>query len=319
MKVSIVFFGTPRFASEILTALLVHNVPVLAVVTQPDRPKGRDLLISASPVKEIAQQANIPVLQPEKASDPSFIERLRSIGADLYVVAAYGQILSQTLLDAPRLGCINVHASLLPRYRGAAPIQRAILNGDVATGVSIQKMVRQLDAGDVIAESHVAIDPDWDSGVLEKKLCELAQPLLLKVLHLYEKGIPPAVPQDAARVSFAPKIEPEEGEIDWKQPAEKILRQIRAFSPRPGAWCWVWLGTDKKRLKIFKAQRVHTASSCPPGELLSNQEFHISCGDGSILVEELQLEGKPRVAAPDWLRGLKSRVILNPSDTDSKK
>ena len=298
----IIFFGTPAFAAEVLLFLVENKVPIAAVVTQPDRPKGRSLVLTPSPVKLIAQNhlPEIPVFQPEKASDPQFLEHLKQLGADLYVVVAFGQILTQTLLDIPPLGCINVHASLLPKYRGAAPIHRCLLNGDTETGVSIQKMVRKLDAGDVIAESSIPISPDMNFGELEKALCELSKTLLLKVLDLYAKGIPPAVPQDPDQVSFAAKVEPEEGELNWSKSAQELHNLVRAFSPRPGAWCWVWLQGEKKRLKIFRTEVAQSPS----------KDFTASCASGFLKILEVQPEGKPRMSASDWLRGLKSPPSL---------
>lgn len=181
MKNRIVFFGTPSFAAEVLSFLVERSVPIVAVVTQPDRPKGRSQQIAPSPVKELSlkKAPHIPILQPEKASEESFLQKLIELKADLFVVVAYGQILSQKLLDIPPLGCINIHASLLPKYRGAAPMQRCLMAGEKETGIAIQKMVRQLDAGDVIATAKIPIPPDMTHGELEEKLCSAAKPLLL--------------------------------------------------------------------------------------------------------------------------------------------
>lgn len=298
----IIFFGTPAFAAEVLHFLIENKVPVAAVVTQPDRPKGRSLALTPPPVKAIAQThlPQIPVFQPEKASDPQFLEQLRQLGADLYIVVAFGQILNQALLDIPPLGCINVHASLLPKYRGAAPIHRCLLNGDTQTGISIQKMVRKLDAGDVIAESSIPIPQNMNFGELEKALCDLSKTLLMKVLDLYAKGVPPAIPQDPDQVTFAPKVEPEEGELDWAKSAQELHNLVRAFSPRPGAWCWVWVQGEKKRLKIFRTEVAQSSS----------KDFTAVCGFGFLKILEVQPEGKPRMSASDWLRGLKSPPLL---------
>jgi methionyl-tRNA formyltransferase len=301
----IVFFGTPEFASEILAFLLDHQVSVVGVVTQPDRPKGRSSNPAFSSVKELLFQRDlkIPLFQPEKSSDPLFLEEIKTLGADLYVVVAFGQILPQKLLDIPPLGCINVHASLLPKYRGAAPIQRSLMAGEKETGVSIQKMVKQLDAGDVIKTAHVKIPHTMIFEELRKLLCEISKPLLLSLLKKFEKGIPLAQPQDISLVTYAPKIEPEEGEIDWTQPAETLHNLIRALSPKPGARCWVYQGDEKKQLKILRSQVVSQTGR--PGEILS-QDPIIGCGQMALQLLEVQPEGKKRMAASDWLRGFRS-------------
>jgi len=290
----VVFFGTPHFAAAILDFLIESGVSVAAVVSQPDRPKGRSLQTAPTPVKEVAlaKLPNVPLYQPEKSSNPEFLAKLTELAADLYVVVAFGQILPQKLLQIPPLGCINVHASLLPKYRGAAPIQRAVLNGDLETGVAIQKMVRELDAGDVIRAEKIAISDEMTYGELEQALCALSKPLLLSVIHAYEKGIPPAEPQDVSQVSFAPKVTPEEAEIKWDKEAAFIQNQIRGFNPRPGAWCWVEWNGERKRLKIFKAKVVK-----------ASKEFSIPCGRDALQLIEVQMEGKSRCSAADWLRG----------------
>lgn len=298
LKTKIVFFGTPQFAADVLLHLIEQGVSIQAVVTQPDRPKGRSLHLTPSPVKQVA--GSIPVLQPEKASDPVFLNILQGLGADLFVVVAYGQILTQKLLDIPPLGCINIHASLLPQYRGAAPIQRCLLDGVHETGIAIQKMVRQLDAGDVIAVSKMNVPLEMNYGELEKALCELSKPLLIQVLKMYEQGIPEARPQDPARVTFAPKVEVEEAQIDWTLSGEAIHNRIRAFSPKPGAWCWTQGG---KRLKIFRTRPVSGEGT--PGQVLSAEGI-IACGSGALKLLEVQPEGKKAMPAADWLRGQKN-------------
>ncbi len=291
LKIKIVFFGTPRFAAEVLRYLLEQGIVPCAIVTQPDRPKGRSLQMAPSPVKEVA--GDIPLLQPEKASDPIFLQQLQAFDADLFVVVAYGQILSQKLLDIPRLRCINVHASLLPSYRGAAPIQRCLMDGVHETGIAIQKMVRQLDAGDVIAKTRVAVPPEMTFGELEEALCSESKSLLVSVLRMYEKGVPEGTPQDASRVTYAPKIEVEEGEIDWKLDAKIIHNRIRALSPKPGAWCRL---ADGKRLKVLRACLAEG------GEV---SDGIVACGNGAVRLLEVQPEGKKAMSAADWLRGQK--------------
>lgn len=301
LKNKIVYFGTPSFAAEVYRYLYQHGVSISAVVTQPDRPKGRSLQVSFSPVKQAVLELspNIPIFQPQKASDEFFLNELETLGANLFVVVAYGQILSQKLLSLPPLGCINVHASLLPQYRGAAPIQRCLLAGETKTGIAIQKMVRQLDAGDVIATSEVMIPQEMTFGELEHKLCEVSKALLFEVLARYENGVPEAAPQDHSHATFAPKIELEEGEIHWERDANSIHNLIRAFSPRPGAWCWIEPGL--KRLKVLKSLVVDRSGK--PGTILDRNGL-IACGSKSILLLEVQPEGKKAMSAADWLRGV---------------
>ena len=303
MKNKIVFFGTPVFAAEILSYLLSHPVPIVGIVTQPDRPRGRSLQITPSAVKEVALQSSpsISLLQPKKASEEVFLSQLSALNADLYVVVAYGQILPQKLLSMPPLGCINVHASLLPKYRGAAPIQRCLMAGEMETGISIQKMVRQLDAGDVIETVKIPVPPEMTYGELEAQLRELSKTVLLHVLKAYEKGIPSATPQDSALASYASKVELEEGEIQWTESAVSLHNQIRAFSPRPGAWCWQEIG--KKRVKILRSRVIEKRGI--PGQLLSRNGV-VACGEESLELIEVQPEGKKTMSASDWLRGLPS-------------
>jgi len=304
----IVFFGTPSFAAEILHSLIDAGVPIAGIVTQPDRPKGRSLQVIPSEVKIVAEQRlrDVPIFQPIKSSNADFLAQLRSLHADLYVVVAFGQILPQSLLDIPKLGCINIHASLLPKYRGAAPMQRALMAGEKETGVAIQKMVRELDAGDVIATAKVAVAEDTVLGELHDALCAVSKPLLLDVLRKYTHGVPPAVAQDVSQVTWAPKILPEETELHWEQDAKTLHNTVRALSPKPGAWVWVELNGEKKRLKIF---RTHVVSGkAPVGEVASLKELVVGCGNNLLQLVEVQLEGKPRMKGPDWARGLKTPI-----------
>lgn len=305
LKNKIVFFGTPFFAASILKYLIEHKVPVAGVVTQPDRPKGRTAALTPPPVKQVVQQlgGDIPCLQPEKASEASFLNQLSQLQADFYVVVAYGQILSQKLLSIPPLGCINVHASLLPKYRGAAPIQRCLEAGEKQTGIAIQKMVKQLDAGDVIRTAKVEIPDDMTFGELEAKLCEVSKPLLLEVIKLFDLGIPEATPQDPSMATYASKIAPAEGEILWGQSAEQIHNTIRAFSPRPGAWCW--LEPNVKKMKILRSEKVEGKPQVP-GKMLSLKEGIVACGKNAIRLIEVQPEGKKVMAWSDWIRGAPS-------------
>lgn len=303
----IIFFGTPHFAAEVLQDLLAHKLEIIAIVTQPDRSKGRSGALLPSEVKKVATTASLPILQPEKASDPQFLASLEAYRADLYVVVAFGQILPQKLLDFPPLGCINVHASLLPKYRGAAPMQRSLMDGVKETGVCVQKMVKQLDAGDVIAESKVPVPIDMNLGDLQKVLCEASKKLLLSVIRSFERGIFSAHPQDPSKVTFAPKIEVEECEIDWSLSAEKIHHLVRALSPRPGAWCWIEQEGVKKRLKILRTQVVSEEGA--PKQFDPSKGL-IYCGNNAVELKEVQPEGKKAMPASAWACGLKGKVIF---------
>ncbi|MBX9743968.1 MAG: methionyl-tRNA formyltransferase, partial [Chlamydiales bacterium] len=294
------------------TYLLQNHVSIAAVITQPDRPKGRSGLPSPSAVKQIALQAGLDVLQPEKASQPDFLARISSYAADLYVVVAFGQILPQRLLDIPPLGCINVHASLLPKYRGAAPMQRCLMDGSIETGVSIQKMVRQLDAGDVIAESKIAVPLDMTFGQLQEVLCEISKPLLLSVLRSYEQGIPSAEAQDSTQVTLAPKIEQEECQIDWRTSAETVHNKVRGLSPRPGAWCWIEIGGERKRLKVLRTKVL--CKEGPAMEIVPSEAL-VYCGQRAIELVEVQPEGKKVMLASDWLRGFKHPPVFLARET----
>jgi methionyl-tRNA formyltransferase len=306
--VKIVYFGTPDFAAHILTYLLDHGIAVAAVVTQPDRPKGRSAQLAPSAVKTVILEKapHVPILQPEKASEEPFLAQLAALKADLFVVVVYGQILPQKLLDIPPLGAINVHPSLLPKFRGAAPVHRTLQAGETETGVSIQRIVKQLDAGDVVAVVKTPIPPDMTWGELEKKLNDLSKPLLLQVIREYEKQPPRGHPQDHALATYAHKFEPDELEIHWDKPAPEIHNLIRAFSPRPGAWCWVTIAQSRKRLKILRSRPVDVPPT-PPGQLLPNAT--ISCGAGALQLLEVQPEGKKPMSGADWLRGQKSPIF----------
>ncbi len=300
----VVFFGTPLFAARILRFLVDQHTSLCAIVTQPDRPQGRNLQLAPSAVKQEAHESapHIALLQPEKASDPQFLQALEDLSADLFVVAAYGQILPAKLLAIPKMGCINVHASLLPRYRGAAPMQRCLMNGERFTGVCIQKMVYQLDAGDVIDEARLEIPEDMTLGELSDALCALSQPLLAGVLKKYAAGIPDARAQDPDLVTIAPKIRPEETEIYWDGDAVYLHNQVRALSPRPGAWCWV----DHKGRKRLRILRTHVVDrSGTPGKLLPDQKESciVAAASQALQLIEVQPEGKKPMRAADWMRG----------------
>lgn len=301
LKTKVVYFGTPQFAASILEFLVQNHVSIVGIVTQPDRPKGRSLVLEPTPVKKIATQfcPQIPLFHPEKASDEAFLQILEELNAELYVVVAYGQILTQKLLSIPSKGCINVHASLLPKYRGAAPMQRCLMAGERETGVSVQKMVKQLDAGDVIAEVKIPIPIEMNLGELESSLCELSKALLLKVIRDYEHQIPDSKPQDHTLATYASKIDPLEGEIKWSESADKLHNLIRAFSPRPGAWTKI---DSSKKMKILRSEIVSDAQG-NPGTILSREGI-VACGCGALKILEVQPEGKKVMRWDEWFRGV---------------
>jgi methionyl-tRNA formyltransferase len=308
----IVFFGTSSFAARVLARLIENNYKVSAVVTRPDRLKGRHLHPSPPPVKETLQQIrpDIPVFQPEKASALEFASTLKQFQADLFVVVAYGEIIKQNLLEMPKLGCINIHASLLPKFRGAAPIQRCLMNGEKETGITIIEMSPQMDAGDILAIESIPIPAEMTFGELEPKLCDLSVKLLFEVIRQYEEKKVVKRPQDHSLVTFAPKMTPEEELIDWNKPAEVLHNQIRALSPHPSAWCPIQIGPDKKRLKIKRAQIIQGSGT--PGSILvfGKEGWAVACGTGALRLIEVQLEGKKAMSAEECIRGIHHPVAF---------
>jgi len=300
----IVFMGTPALARVSLEALLREpDFQVIAVVTQPDRPKGRDLKLRPSPVKEVAVRASVPVLQPEKARDENFISELRRLQPDLIAVAAYGQILPRSVLELPRFGCLNVHTSLLPKYRGAAPIQWAILNGDPETGVTIMKMDAGLDTGDILTQRTTPIQPADNAQTLHDRLAQLGAELLVRTIPDYIAGKIQPRPQPPEGVSHAPKLKKEDGRIDWNLPASAIVNRIRAFTPWPGAFTFSSAQPHAQLLKIWVGEIV--ARSGQSGEILQADKSGIvvGCGQESLRIVTLQREGGRRMAAAEFLAG----------------
>lgn len=304
MPLRIVFMGTAELARASLQALLTDpQFQLLAAVTQPDRPKGRALKPQASPVKQLAVQAGVAVLQPARARDPQFIGELKSLAPDVIVVAAYGQILPQQILDAPPYGCINVHASLLPKYRGAAPIQWAIVNGDPETGVTIMKMTAELDAGDMLSRSSIAIDPDETGAQLHDRLAELGAKLLGETLPAYVAGKIQPAPQDRSQATYARKITREDGRIDWSLPAESLRNRIRAFTPWPGAYVNFNAAGQSRILKFWRAS-VESLQGQPGTILRADRDrLVIACGRDALRIQELQPEGGRRMKSAEFLAG----------------
>jgi methionyl-tRNA formyltransferase len=302
----IVYFGTPRFAADVLQYLLDNGLNVVAVVTKPDKPQGRSGTPVPTPVKVVAEMGGIPVLQPEIVSAPDQTPILEAFQADLFVVVAYGEIIKQHLLDMPKIACINVHASLLPYYRGAAPIQRSILNGEKETGITIMHMARKMDAGDVIAMEAVPIGANTTYGELESELCQVGSKLLLKTLLDAEKDLIPRVPQDHSQATFAPKIEIEDCQIHWDQPADTLHNLVRGVNPHPTAWCPVIVKGQHKRLKITTTTVTSTeGSDIPPGQIIASSRhgLQVSCGRGILNLLQVQLEGKKSMSADEFMRG----------------
>ena len=276
---------------------------VLGIVTQPDRPKGRHLKPTPSPVKELALQRSLPILQPERAREPGFAEALRGLEPELIVVAAYGQILPQEVLGLPRFGCVNVHTSLLPKYRGAAPIQWAILNGEATTGVTIMKMDAGLDTGDILAQTATPIDVEDTSETLHDRLAELGAELLMRTIPEYVSGDILPRPQPAEGASYAPKIKKQDGAIDWTRPAHELRNRVRALVPWPGAFTHLSERGQNHLLKIWRAEELEEAG--PPGEILGVDRTGIAvgCGRGALRITGLQLEGGRRLRAQEFLAG----------------
>ena len=295
----IIFAGTPDFAAHILSALLTTEHNICAVYTQPDRPSGRGKKVTASPVKQLALKHNIPVEQPLNFKQQSAIATLADYQADLMIVVAYGLLLPQNVLDTPKLGCINVHASLLPKWRGAAPIQRAIQAGDTETGICIMQMEAGLDTGPVIARSTCHIDDTDTAQQLHDRLAELGANTLLKTLSDLINLQQQAAPQDDAASSYAKKLLKAEAEIDWHQPAQRVLRQINAFNPWPIAQTQ-WQQTT---LRIWQAEHLDTNHNDTPGKVInvSKQGIDISCGENAIRITQLQAPGKRAMATQDFL------------------
>ena len=300
----VVFFGTPEFAVPSLQALLGEGFDVVAVVTQPDKPQGRSRSTAVPPpVKTAADAEDVPVLQPERPSDPAFLARLRVLVPDVGVVVAYGHILTPDLLGLPRLGMINLHPSLLPELRGAAPVEWAILNGFKQTGVTIMRMEEGLDSGPILLQIPHDIDPDETGGELAEHLSEMGAQALVEVLALYQtNGLEPH-PQDHARATYAPKLTRDTARIRWTDPAERVARLIRGLDPRPGAWTEL----DGREVKLFGARAVEGRGA--PGEVQQTDDgLRITTGQGAVRIEEVQPAGKARMAAAEWVRGRGARA-----------
>ena len=291
----IVFFGTSSFAAKVLKYLLANDAGVVAVVTRPDKPQGRSSKLTAPPVKDVA--GNLPVYQPIKASTDDFASQLKDIRPDLFVVVAYGEIIKKNILDIPSKGCINVHASLLPKYRGAAPMQRCLMQGEKETGVTIMEMDVGLDSGPILEVATIDVPLEMTFGELEMKMFDQSCPALLRVIHALEIGSIEKKPQDHSLATYAAKITPVDEEIHWDKTAEEIHNQIRALSPKPGAFCTITINGEKKRLKILRTYPTEEGFSVP-GKT------------GFLQLLDVQLEGKNPMKAEDFLRGLQGKSLI---------
>jgi methionyl-tRNA formyltransferase len=302
--VNVLFWGTPEFAAPSLRALLGEGFDVMGVVTQPDRPQGRSRSrLIPSPVKEIALEENLPVYQPERPRDPTFLETLTAIAPDVSVVVAYGNILPQKAIDAASIGTFNVHASLLPHLRGAAPIQAAILEGLSETGVTIIRLVPALDAGPMLLRRMTPIADDETYGELSLRLAELGAMALIEALALLQVGAVIEQPQDDTAATYAPKVDRDAARVDWTLPALQVSRAIRAYDPRPGAFT-VAGDTEVKVFTASVADSVHP--ELPPGTVISAgvDGLDVACADASVVrIQHVQPSGKSRMAAADWARG----------------
>ncbi len=301
-KFRTMFFGSPDFAVPSLKALAESGREVAAVVTQPDRPKGRGRKPSSPPVKVAAEELNLDVLQPEKINKEEFYRKTAEIAPDVLVVVAFGQIFSDRLLSIPPHGGVNVHASLLPKYRGAAPIHRAILDGETETGVTTMYMAKKLDAGDILLASSTPIGPEDTSGTLHDRLADIGAKLLVETLDKLEQGQVVPLPQDHSRATFAPKLEKDDGRIDWSRSPEEIERFVRGMTPWPGAFTFM----EDKRIKIFKAAPAAGVKSASPGLVLQGfeNELRVATGEGGALsIIELQGASGKRLHIRDFLLG----------------
>jgi len=308
--VKIIFAGTPEFAAEHLSTLIASEHEIIAVYSQPDRPAGRGRKLTASPVKALALEHNIPVYQPLNFKTDDAVDELKSLNADLMVVVAYGLILPQVILDAPRLGCVNVHASLLPRWRGAAPIHRALLEGDEKTGVTIMQMDKGLDTGDMLVITECDILSTDTSQMLHDRLISIGGPALLEALNQLDKGSAKPVKQNNDLANYAHKLEKVEGQIDWTHSAELIDRQVRGLTPWPGAYTQ-WQGDN---VRVHKTSVLELGTDKVPGSIIamSPEGFDVATNRGVLRIETLQLPGKKAMIAKDILNARKDQFEAHP-------
>ena len=307
---NVIFMGTPDFAVSTLEGLIKSNHKIIAVVTRPDRPKGRGREILPSPVKVVAEANKIDVLQPEKVKEPDFVKKLREYIADCIVVVAFGQILPNEILSFPRYGCINLHASILPKYRGATPINWALIKGEIKTGVTSMLMNEEMDTGDMLIQREVEIKEDDNAGTLYDMLSRIGSDVVLETLECLEKGEIKRVKQDASIATYAPKLKKEDCLIDWSIGAKKIVNKIRGLTPAPGAYT----SYNGKRLKITNAEYLIKEVKAEKGEVfeVNRNGIKVICGDGLVIIKNLQPEGKRVMGVGEFISGhnIKAGEIL---------
>jgi methionyl-tRNA formyltransferase len=300
MSLRLIFMGTPEFAVPTLLELVAHGHQIAAVYTRAAKPAGRGMKLQMSPVESEARRLALPVLTPTTLKTPEALQEFRTHQPDAAVVVAYGMILPQAILDAPKLGCFNLHASLLPRWRGAAPINRAIMAGDAETGVMVMKMDAGLDTGDVAMAERIAITDAMTAADLHDALAKLGGDLMVRAMGALERGMLQLKPQQSEGATYAAKIDKSETHIDWNRPAREVLRHIHGLSPFPGAWCEMPLEGGTQRVKLLRCERADGSGT--PGELLDDR-LTIACKDGALRILELQRAGKQPMKGQEFLRG----------------
>jgi len=300
MPLRLIFMGTPDFAVPTLLELVAHGHEIAAVYTRAARPAGRGMKLQATPVEQEARRLGIPVLTPRTLKTPEALQEFRAHNADAAVVVAYGMILPKTILDAPKLGCFNLHASLLPRWRGAAPINRAVMAGDSETGVMVMKMDEGLDTGDVAMAERLTITDAMTAADVHDALARLGGDLMVRAMGALERGKLQLTKQTGEDVTYAAKIEKAEARIDWNKPARAVLRHIHGLSPFPGAWCEIPLEGEQVRIKLLRCAVVDGSGT--PGEVLDDH-LAVACGEGALRILELQRAGKVPMNTEEFLRG----------------
>jgi methionyl-tRNA formyltransferase len=303
MKPKILFIGTPEFAIPSLKILINNDYHILGVVTQPDRPKGRGKKHVSPPVKVVAEQYNLKVFQPESVRDKEFLDTFSAISPDMVVLTAFGQILPREIIEFPPMGCLNIHPSLLPKYRGAAPINRALINGEEKTGVTIMLMDEGVDSGDIILQEETDIDSEEIFDDLHSRLAQIGAGLLLKAVEGVTNGTITRTPQDSSLATFAPRLTRETGHINWENSVRDIINLIKGLSSSPGAYSFL----REKKLKILFAVsgKMKTSGEKEPGKLgkLMESGLQVTAADGHVYIQEVQLEGRKRMFIDDFLRG----------------
>jgi len=298
---TLIFMGTPDFGVPSLKSLYAAGAPILLVVTQPDRPKGRGRKMAAPPVKLLAESIGIPVYQPQRVKNTEVVERMAAVEPECIVVAAYGQLLSAKILEIPTLGAINVHASLLPKYRGPAPINWALIQCEEETGITTMLMDTGMDTGDILLQRTVPIQPEDTAGSLHNRLAQEGAEVLVETLKLFKAGALNPRAQDDSQATYAPLLAKEDGEVDWHQDAERICCRIRGLDPWPGGFTW-WQG---RRLKLYGCKSLPSSTKAKPGTVIAASEdgLQVAAGTGAVLINSLQLAGRRPLPAADFLRG----------------